>query len=198
MSNLSIKKQPQCDCDYDCDTTIYDYIRVQVQVQLLLRLLLPTAIAISISGITRRANRYSTQIAAVYLHVADRYSTSTSGITRRANRYSTQIAAVYLHVADRNSTSSSGITRRANRYWTQIAAVLACSRPLFDKHQRYNAKSEPHDKYVNRNRHDFMFFSMMRSQHMSPDSLALGLQGIANRCCRFAESGNSVIHRHGE
>ena len=63
---------------------------------------------------------------------------SISGITRRANRYSSQIAAVYLHVADRYSTSSSGITRRANRYWTQIAAVLACSRPLFDKHQRYN------------------------------------------------------------
>ena len=87
---------------------------LRVQVQLLLRLLLATTIATSISGITRRANRYSTQIAAVYLHVADRYSTSTSGITRRANRYS-----------------------------TQIAAVLACSRPLFDKHQRYNAKREP-------------------------------------------------------
>ena len=85
-----------------------------MQVQLLLRLLLPTAVAISISGITRRANRYSTQIAAVYLHVAGRCSTSTSGITRGANRYS-----------------------------TQIAAVLACSRPLFDKHQRYNPKSEP-------------------------------------------------------
>ena len=38
--------------------------------------------------------------------------------------------------------SISGITRRADRYSTQIPAVLACSRPLFDKHQRYNAKSE--------------------------------------------------------
>ena len=123
---------------------------LRLQAQLLLRLLLATTIATRLSGITRRANRYSTQIAAVYLHVADRYSTSTSGITRRANRYS-----------------------------TQIAAVLACSRPLFDKHQRYNAKNEPHDRYVNRNRRDFMFFffAMMRSQHMfaaqaSPNSRA--------------------------
>ena len=38
----------------------------------------------------------------------------------------------------------------------------------------------------------------MRSQHMSPDSLELGLQEVAHRCCRFAEFGNSVMHRHGE
>ena len=38
-----------------------------------IRLLLATTIAISISGITRRANRYSTQIAAVYFHEADHY-----------------------------------------------------------------------------------------------------------------------------
>ena len=89
------------------------------------------------------------------------------------------------------ATSISGITRRANRYSTQIAAVLACSRPLFDKHQRYNSKSEPHDKYLTRNRHDCMFFSMMRSQHMSPVSLELGLQEVA-------QCGNGVIHRRGE
>ena len=113
MSNLSIKNIHSAIATTTA-TRLYDYIRVQLQVQLLLRLLLATTIAISISGITRRANRYSTQIAAVYLHVADRYSTSTSGITRRANRYS-----------------------------TQIAAVLACSRPIFDKHQQHNAKSGP-------------------------------------------------------
>ena len=50
----------------------------------------------------------------------------------------------YTH---RHSTKVSG---RASRYSTSI-------RQLFDKH----------DKYVNRNRHDFMFFlAMMRSQHM--------------------------------
>ena len=99
---------------------------IRLQAQLLLRQLLATTIAISISGITRRANRYSTQSAAVYLHVADRYSTSTSGITRRANRYSTQIAAVLACSRPLYATSTSGITRRANRYSTQITAVLVC------------------------------------------------------------------------
>ena len=61
---------------------------------------------------------------------------------RHTHRYSTNVSRIHTAIRQKSAAEQAAIRQ---------------VRQLFDKH----------DKYVNRNRHDFMFFfAMMRSQHM--------------------------------
>ena len=50
-----------------------------------------------------------------------------------------------MHVPDRYSRQAPEVYNAKSEplFDTDFSGILACSRPLVDKHQRYNAKSEP-------------------------------------------------------
>ena len=98
-----------------------------------------------------------------------------------------------LLLGEHGSGIANRYTRHAARMPAAEQAAIRHVRQLFDKH----------DKYVNRNRHAFMFFSMMRSQHMldaqaSPHSVESALHERCHRCCCRLASGDGVIRRGGE